>query len=306
MLVSSIVDIHNVTDHLPDVFRVKCSGVVTPEDIAGVENLEALDGDVINFPFYGLVTSDGKQVPLDRSISAKYGFHRRAHFRKGLEAGVAALGGECRVNAYWNDGYFATLERLDDEAYQVSGNPRDIVRTKFWLHMPYSSSCRIGLCMDVAVCRNKMIWQTMKSTVRTVRHCLSFDDLFENVVRDFEAVGRARGPMLERIQLLSEKVVDINKFGVHAMATGPEMSKQLENRFRALSNRVMREYDALGYGIPNLERVSGWRVYNALQGYFQHEATRKNSADDIFRAVRTWEGDTARDLTKAEEYLLAC
>lgn len=305
MLVSSIVDIHNVTDHLPDVFRVKCTGVVSQGDIAGVENLSSLDGDIINFPFYGLVTSDGRQVPLDRSISAKYGFHRRAHFRKGIEAGVAALGGECKVNAYWNDGYFATLERLDDEAYRVSGNPRDVVRTKFWLHMPYASSCRIGLSMDIAVCRNMMIWQTLRSTVRTVRHCLSFDTLFDNVVRDFELVGQSRGPMLDRIDVLSRKVVDINSFGVHAMATGPDMSKQLENRFRALSTRILREYNQLGYSTPDMTQLSGWRVYNALQGYFQHDATRKNDADDIFRAVRTWEGSTADDLARAEEYLLA-
>tara|TARA_B100000686_G_scaffold301793_1_gene337398 strand:- start:139 stop:537 length:399 start_codon:yes stop_codon:yes gene_type:complete len=76
-----------------------------------------------------------------------------------------------------------------------------------------------------------------------------------------------------------------------------------EDKMSALWNRVARERFHTGRGrIPANGMVTAWEAYNAVQGYSQHDKTRKGNATRFDRILLT---ANDRDVHKAEQLALA-
>lgn len=304
--VSNVSEVAGLIENCYDVCKVRLSGCVDAKHLVGRENVTLNDGDFISFPYYGLVSTDGRIIPVDHSVSAKHVHHTKADFRSALEAGLAAIGGNGKISAHWNNnGYFGSFENRDDSRYNISGNPRDYIRHKFIVHMPHDGSVRLGLAVDAAICSNLMMFKTIKSSSFNVRHTLSFKDRFDYIVDSFHRLEETQADIAAKIETLNAKSVKIDDFVQKFILAGKDsMSKQLETRIEKILSRVYRE-SVTALGNADRTTATAWRLWSGLQGYLQHDATRKSeeNEDKVFRAVGLFD---EQELVDAEKFLLAC
>ena len=79
-----------------------------------------------------------------------------------------------------------------------------------------------------------------------------------------------------------------------------------KNRTEAIFRRLSRERFITGRSLPAASglplTVSAWEAYNAVQGYVQHDATRKGSPSDFARIIQASNDATVK---KAETLALA-
>ena len=78
-----------------------------------------------------------------------------------------------------------------------------------------------------------------------------------------------------------------------------------ENRTKAIFRRMSRERFITGRGQHHGFGVSAWEAYNAIQGYVQHDASRKGSPSDFDRVIAASNDQYVRKAEKITMELLA-
>jgi hypothetical protein len=78
------------------------------------------------------------------------------------------------------------------------------------------------------------------------------------------------------------------------------------NRTKAIFRRLSRERFHTGRGSMGGDfTVSAWEAYNAIQGYVQHDASRKGSPNDFDRVIAASNDQHVRKAEKITMELLA-
>jgi hypothetical protein len=79
-----------------------------------------------------------------------------------------------------------------------------------------------------------------------------------------------------------------------------------KNRTEAIFRRLSRERFRTGRHVMDTEfKVSAWEAYNAIQGYVQHDASRKGSPSDFDRVIAASNDQHVRKAEKITMELLA-
>jgi len=233
-------------------------------------------------PFYGLFTShDGKVV--GNAVTSRYRCHQTDDVVAITEAAISALEDEdIQVKCHFRDGHYVEYTPSNGQRLAVYGTA-DNIFPRFLLRAGYDGrafSVSLGYYRDL--CSNLHIPQTIgKSIIRTIRHTSGLRGKMDELISDFSELGKGWDAIQAAVNRMSAREVVLTDFLKEVYGEPEGESKRAEtihkNRTEAIVRRLLGEQ--VRSGRPQMGgdfRVSAWEAFNAVQGYVQHEATRKS------------------------------
>lgn len=260
--------------------------------------------DGMKHQFYGLYTEGGEPVG-DCSVSQKYVPHTVAdHICSLLEASRQAFGGELSVDSIWDGSHhrLVVMPTQDNLGSGDNGNGDKIFPRLSILGGFAGRAFEASLGFYRAICTNLAILQTVHTASMSIRHTPSFSDKISILVEQFANIRESWRETLEtknRMEKINVQTTEFFRefFGEKETKKG---NTGLQNRIEKILARIHNEQAKLGQPVETFN-VNGWLLFNAVQGAFQHDFTRKEK-NPTLRGLATWNDS---EVKKAEELILS-
>lgn len=273
-----------------------------------VEKFPLSGPDGLKTPFYGLFRSDSGQV-VGNAVTQRYRTHQTDDVLAITEAAMTALEDEnVAVRTHFRDGHYVEYAPSNAERKAIYGT-EDNVFPRFLLRAGYDGrafTVSLGYYRDL--CLNmSMLRSVGKSVHRSIRHTSSLRGKMDELISDFSSLGKGWEQLTRAIERMESREVVLTNF-LDAVYGKPDTDSKRavtvhKNRTEAIVRRLMGE--RVRSGRPQMGgdfKVSGWEAYNAVQGYVQHEATRKSGFNSDMDRIILAAKDTA--VHRAEEAAL--
>jgi hypothetical protein len=261
--------------------------------------------------FNGLFLVDADGIPIesvgDSSVSPKYTPHTREHVFTLLEAARQAFDGSLMVDCRWKNGHVIVIQPTTETAVNVYGHDKIVPKLQIFGGFA-GKGFRASLGFYRFLCANMAMLQLVHNVNVNLRHTQSINGKLDALVDQFQTIRESWTATQERIKEMQERKVLVKDVLAQVFGEVPKDGKgktQAENRIEKVVNRLIREHSELGLTIgktDNEYHTNGWMMWNAIQGAFQHDFTRKEG-DVMLRGLDTWNDAT---LAKAEKVILAC
>jgi hypothetical protein len=155
-------------------------------------------------------------------------------------------------------------------------------------------------------CRNLSMMRKVSGTMVSIRHTSNLRPKMTELIDTFEVLKEGWANLQDVITHLEQ--VDVNiatvlneVYGKADELEGNKLTRHT-NRTEAIVRRILKERFTTQRPTMQNGNVSAFEMYNGIQGYHQHEATRKQSLNNDFDRVLLALNDTS--VHKAEDYLL--
>lgn len=264
-----------------------------------VEKFPLSGPDGMKTPFYGLFRSDSGEV-VGNAVTARYRTHQTDDVLAITEAAMTALDDEnVQVRTHFREGHYVEYAPSNAERKAIYGT-EDSVFPRFLLRAGYdgrSFTVSLGYYRDL--CLNmSMLRSVGKSVHRSIRHTSSLRGKMDELISDFSSLGKGWEQLTKAIERMESREVVLTNF-LDAVYGKPDPDSKRavtvhKNRTEAIVRRLMGE--RVRSGRPQMGsdfKVSGWEAYNAVQGYVQHEATRKQGFNSDMDRIILATKDTA-------------
>lgn len=268
--------------------------------------------DGLSTPWFGLFRSDTGQAVGGGSVTNRYEPHTTDDVIALVDAAGAAFDGVASLKCGFSDGHFVIAEPTDRQRLRVFDDGRnggDDVWPRLFISAPYGGSgafrASVGFYRDV--CRNLSRMQSVSGVSVTIRHTSSLRQRMDELIETFGGLRDAWGNMTQVIQQMESRRVNMVEFlrsvyGEPDRDTGRGVTLH-RNRTEAIFRRLTSERMRTGRGdMTTGWEVSAWEAYNAVQGYVQHDASRRGHPSDIDRIILA---STDAAVRRAEELALA-
>lgn len=158
----------------------------------------------------------------------------------------------------------------------------------------------LGMCRDM--CRNMAMIQSVESYNRRLRHSRDHGVFMQQAIEDCSELAGGFDSMVEKLREIAARKIDFNqliggifeqrianaqKSGRVDEAGNPKLPNQTIRALEAIQTRYNNEAKILGLdtiGATNTE-MNAWVAYNAVQGYYQHDANRRAAGNDYEQAL---------------------
>lgn len=276
---NAIID-NNVADRVRNEFRFS----VDKFPLTGPEGLRT--------PHYGLFRSDNGECVGRSSVSGRYVAHTTDDVLALVEAAGSAFGGVADVRCFFKDGHYVAVQPTREYRESIFGT-RDNVFPRLLIDAPYGGlgafTATLGFYRDA--CRNMSILREVTGSQVAIRHTsglrLQMDELlvaFGTLEAGWANLANVMRGMEARRVRMTDFLTAI--YGEPNDREGRSLTIH-RNRTEAIFRRLQKERLTTGRGdIGSDFIVSGWEAYNAVQGYVQHDATRRGNPSDMARVVR--------------------
>lgn len=290
-----------------------CIDLVSSTYVDNVKNLPlpsfnviGKDGSFVAPRFNGLFLCDSDGIPVapvgDSSVSPNYVPHTNEHVSRCLEACRQAFGGELSVDCLWRDGHVLVVMPTFESVAAIGGNPKDIIIPRLAIYGGYAGKpFHASFGFHRPVCLNLMILNLVEGISQTIRHTLSLGDRMERLIEQFQTLRATWQETVAQAERMQQREVSVKEFLREFYKTDERQNKTnaLENRIEKIVSRLYREQQELGLGLSK-DTTNAWMLFNAVQGAFQHDFTRKET-DKTLRGLDTWNN---ADLVRAERILM--
>lgn len=255
--------------------------------------------------FCGLWTLDGQPVG-DSSVSPKYNPHTPDDVLTILEASRIAFNGELSVDVRFNGGHQLVVMPTADSLSNGDYGNGDALFPRLSIFGGYAGK---PFCGDLGafrpICKNMLILQSVASIHCRIRHTLSMRDRLGEFVAQFEQLREGWTAFMEAKKTMEARTIATKDFLAEFFKKdekqlGKKGETQLADRIGKIITRLMVEQGKLGQTV-DANTTNGWMLWNAIQGAFQHDFTRKET-DPLIRGLDTWNN---ADLLRAEQMILA-
>lgn len=257
-----------------------------------VEKFPLTGPDGMRTPHYGLFRSDNGQC-VAGAVSGRYVPHTTDDVLALVEAAGSVFGGTAAVQTHFDDGHYVTIQPSREYRLSVFGS-RDNVFPRLILDAPYggtgSFTGTVGLFRDL--CRNLSRLRSVSSATVSVIHNSNLRSRMDELRTTFASLDAGWQNLSLVIRQMEDRRVRMVDFlnavyGEPGDRDGRSLTMH-KNRTEAIFNRLLRERVQSGRGdIGNDFVVSGWEAWNAVQGYVQHDKTRRGSPSEMDRVVRS-------------------
>lgn len=260
--------------------------------------------DNMHTPFYGLFRSDTMEV-VGQAVSARYAAHQTEDVLAIVDAAAKAFDGITDVRCHFNDGHYLILQPTRQHRLDVFGT-KDSIFPRIMIRAGYDAMAfRATLGMYRDTCRNMMRLKTVKSATYAVRHVVGMQDQMDIMVKNFQQIGDSWDLVVEKVMQMESVKVNLRSlleqlFGQPNAASQQSVSRHA-SRIDAIVARVMAERAIVGRDNSN-GAVTGWEAYNGIQGYVQHEKTRRGNPNAFDRVILA---DLDPIVDEAESLILA-
>ena len=262
-------------------------------------------------PFYAMYRQDANGTPVEcvsPAVSKQYAEHTRDDVATIGEAfGVAFEGGVADVQTSFNNGHKICVSPSKDYRRSIF-NDKDSVFPRGIVDCTFGTSFHVSLGLYRDVCSNLQIPQVAGNQGINVkiRHTSRLRSHFDQLVDDLAHLKNGWDALVAHMNNLKECQVDLeafmNKLYDPSKAESKSALTRHDNRTRLIIQRMQRERLQLGIEDRNLETVNGYELYQAVQGYCQHDKTRRGHADgDKFARATLAFNDS--DIKKAQNLI---
>jgi hypothetical protein len=271
---------NNVADRVRDEFRFS----VDKFPLTGPEGLRT--------PHYGLFRSDSGECVGRSSVSGRYVPHTTDDVLALVEAAGATFGGVADVRCFFKDGHYVAVQPSREYREAIFGT-RDNVFPRLMIDAPYgglgSFTATLGFYRDA--CRNMSILRQVTGSQVAIRHTSGLRLQMDELLAAFGTLERGWANLANVMRGMEARRVRMTDFltaiyGEPNDREGRSLTIH-RNRTEAIFRRLQKERMTTGRGdIGSDFIVSGWEAFNAVQGYVQHDATRRGNPSEMSRIVR--------------------
>ena len=258
---------------------------------------------------YGLWRDDQREMLGSGSVTSRYIPHTTDDVCVLAERAEAIFDGNAQVDCHFADGHYLTVCPSDAHRVSIFGTsdnifPRLLIRAGL-----DGESFKVIMGFYRDACDNLSMLRTVDAVTVSIRHTKQLRGKIEDLKRQFSLLERGwentiasiRGMQNRQVQL-RDFLLEVYPIPTGANATDEKLAKHLE-QLTLMMSRVADE--RLATGRPNFDAnytVSAWEAYNAVQGYVQHEKTRRNLTSDFQRILKA---SADKDVKRAEQLALA-
>lgn len=200
------------------------------------------------------------------------------------ETAAAKFGGDVRVEAWWNGcGHEVLIAPRDEKFKGHVGDVKDVVWPRFHLRALYNGTAyqaTLGLWRHS--CSNLMMPKLVKGASTKIYHSTNLRTRIGELNGEFQKLSATWDSQIASMTRMSELEIPLQEvvtkvFGVSLKPDGSP-SQSAIRRYEAIMGRLFKDRVSLGHDV-NSTRVTLWESINAIQGYVQHDVTRKAYAD---------------------------
>ena len=259
-------------------------------------------------PWYGLFRSDTNTVLGRSSVTKIYTPHQTDDVLALVEGAANAFEGEIDVRCHFDNGHYVSILPTENYRRSIYGGrdnifPRVIIRACYDFQ---AFSATMGFYRDL--CKNMSMLRSVNSTHVSIKHTSGLRSKMDDLIRTFATLKNSwvtLGNVIDTMQNREVQMVDfLNQvYGEPAHdATSRSVTMQ-KKRSEKIFKRLQRERTESGRPtLGNDFTVSAWEAYNAIQGYVQHDATRRGEPSDFARMLMA---SNDRAVLQAETLALA-
>lgn len=246
---------------------------------------------------------DGQELPV--SVKKGYVPHTRDDVATLCEAAQEAFGGKVKIATTFRNGHFVSIQPTDSYRRSVFGtdtiNPRLIIQA----HCGGGSfKASLGWYRDV--CRNLTWLRSVAVVSESIQHSSKLAAQHANLVDTFSIVAKGWESTGDFLAQMEQRQVRVNVLLAELMGTRPEDAGRGQTMFDkkivAIDSILIRERMKLGKAARPAMEATAWELFNAIQGYSQHQKSRKGKPTDTMRAVIA---NNDPEVLKAERLLFA-
>ena len=287
-----------VSDSVVDTVKSKFDFTVDKFPLSGPDGLKT--------PLYGLFRSDTMDY-VGKPCSKHYVAHQSDDVLALVESAGEAFEGGGDVQCHFRDGHYVSIAPSRDQRRAIYGTS-DNIFPRFIVNAGYDGrafSAIMGFYRDA--CSNLAMMRQIEGTSVSIRHGSGLREKMDDLIQTFSVLRESWATLGDVIAELQTREVRMADFLDQIYEQPAEDSKRgktvHKNRTEAIFRRLSRERFTTGRGTMDSQfNVSAWEAYNAVQGYVQHDATRKGSPSDFARIIQA-SNDSA--VKKAESLALA-
>jgi len=248
--------------------------------LAGPDNMKT--------PYYGLFRDDTSECVGNGSVTQRYHPHTTDDVLSLVEAASEAFEGEVKLDCHFRDGHYVAVSPTNEHRIKVYGE-KDTVFPQIVISAGFDGrafTATMGYYRDL--CQNLAMLESVTGTSVKIRHTKSLRPKMNDLLQTFDNLKNGWSNLTETIEHLQNREVRLSEFLIDVYGTPEEDSKRSvtihRNRIEAIFKRVTRERWLSGR--PTMDKmVSSWEAYNAIQGYTQHDASRKGNATSFDRIL---------------------
>ena len=261
--------------------------------------------DGLKTPLYGLFRSDTMDY-VGKPCSKHYVAHQSDDVLALVESAGEAFEGVGDVQCHFRDGHYVSIAPSKSERRAIYGTS-DNIFPRFIVNAGYDGrafSAIMGFYRDA--CSNLAMMRQVEGTSVSIRHGSGLREKMDDLIQTFSVLRESWATLGDVIAELQTREVRMAEFLDEVYGQPNEDSKRAitvhKNRTKSIWTRLNRERFMTQRPTMQDDRVSAWEAYNAVQGYVQHDATRKGSPSDFARIIQA-SNDSA--VKKAESLALA-
>ena len=287
-----------VSDSVVDTVKSKFDFTVDKFPLSGPDGLKT--------PLYGLFRSDTMDY-VGKPCSKHYVAHQSDDVLALVEYPGEAFEGVGDVQCHFQNGHYVSIAPTTAQRRAIYGTS-DNIFPRFIVNAGYDGrafSAIMGFYRDA--CSNLAMMRQVEGTSVSIRHGSGLREKMDDLIQTFSVLRESWATLGDVIAELQTREVRMADFLDQIYEQPAEDSKRgktvHKNRTEAIFRRLSRERFTTGRGTMDSQfNVSAWEAYNAVQGYVQHDATRKGSPSDFARIIQA-SNDSA--VKKAESLALA-
>jgi hypothetical protein len=271
-----------------------------------VEKFPLSGPDRMKTPFYGLFRDDNSKC-IGNAVSADYVPHTTDDVLAIVEA-TNAVFENCDVQTYFKEGHYVDLAPTKEMRKSIYGTADNIFPrlTIFAGYDGRAFKVHMGYFRDL--CLNLHRMKSIKSTYVSIRHTSGLRGKMNELIDQFSGLKEGWDDLGEIIKRMENTPIQLAGFldKVYGLPTTEGRSTTIHtNRTTAIFKRVLDERRRSGRPqIDSNYTVSAWEAFNAVQGYVQHDASRKGNPNQFDRILAS-SNDTAVNTAESLAYSLA-
>lgn len=239
-------------------------------------------------PHYGLRRLDTGKY-FGPAVKSNFCMHTKDDVRAIFEAVEPIFGDVADVELGWYDGHFMSLQ--PSKEYCIEATLNDTVFPRVIVSAQYGRVFTATLGMYRSVCTNLSIFRSMSEFTVKLRHTSSLRSRMNDLIEDFHILAKGKDHLEHTIHQMVNRDVQLAAFLADIYPTPAESASDRaksmhERRIGKIIRRIQNERVSLGQRKTDLQVVTGWEAYNAVQGYIQHDARRRGNPGTFDRAIK--------------------
>ena len=251
--------------------------------------------DGMSTPWYGLFRSDTGTVVGPGSKTDRYQPHTTDDVLALVEAAQEAFDTDVKVDCHFRDGHYVSIAPTDGHRRSIfskDGNDTENIFPRIFISAGYDGRAfQATMAYLRDLCMNLSMFKTIKETRAKIRHTSKLRGEMDSLISTFQVLKESWGTLtgvIENLESRQVQMVDfLNEIYPQPDADAGKRAVTVnKNRSETIFKRLQNERFTSGLELMKSDFiVSAWEAYNSVQGYVQHESSRKRGFTSEFDRI---------------------